>query len=131
MNQNCSFARKPPFFVANLLASLISLLYAPASPAQANVIGRSHTTPPTMHVNALHVGLRPNRNMLALSGSGTVASPSLTDTLVTDFSAGTGTNTYVSQIADGEIIQSPTVGTEFSGTTLPSGWTANNWSSGG
>ena len=28
-------------------------------------------------------------------------------------------------------MQLPTVGTEFSGTTLPSGWTVNNWSSGG
>src|SRR6202140_1633952 len=65
----------------------------------------------------------------ASGGGGT--SGSLTDTLVSDFSAGTGTNTYVSQIVDGEVIQLPTAGTEFSGTAIPSGWTVNNWGSGG
>jgi hypothetical protein len=58
-------------------------------------------------------------------------SGSVSDTTVSDFSAGTGTNTYISQIVDGEVIQSPTVGTEFSGTAVPSGWTVTNWSSGG
>src|ERR1700724_4758561 len=28
-------------------------------------------------------------------------------------------------------MQLPTVGTEFSGTAIPSGWTVNNWNSGG
>src|SRR6202140_1618656 len=65
----------------------------------------------------------------ASGGGGT--SGSLTDTLVSDFSAGTGTNTYVSQIVDGEVIQLPTAGTEFSGTAIPNGWTVNNWNSGG
>ena len=64
-------------------------------------------------------------------GSGGGTSGSLTDTLVSDFSAGSGTNTYVSQMVDGEVIQLPTVGTEFSGTAIPSGWTANNWGNGG
>ncbi len=68
---------------------------------------------------------------VTVSNAGGGPSGILTDTLVSDFSAGTGTNTYVSQIGDGEVIQLPTVGTEFSGTTLPSGWTVNNWSSGG
>jgi len=68
---------------------------------------------------------------VTVSNAGGGPSGTLTDTLVSDFSAGTGTNTYVSQIGDGEVIQLPTVGTEFSGTTLPSGWTVNNWSSGG
>jgi len=49
----------------------------------------------------------------------------LTDTLVSDFSAGTGTNTYVSQMVDGEVIQSPAVGNEFSGSSLPQGWIAS------
>ena len=44
-------------------------------------------------------------------------------TTVADFSAGTaGTTTYVSDTAGGEVILAPTVGTEFSGTTLPAGW---------
>ena len=68
---------------------------------------------------------------VTVSNAGGGASGTLTDTLITDFSAGTGTNTYVSQIVDGEVMQLPTAGTEFSGTTLPSGWTVNNWSSGG
>ncbi|HTC67144.1 MAG TPA: Ig-like domain-containing protein [Candidatus Acidoferrum sp.] len=59
------------------------------------------------------------------------SSGSLTDTLVSDFSAGSNKNTYISQMADGELIQFPAVATEFSGTALPSGWTVNNWSSGG
>jgi hypothetical protein len=66
-------------------------------------------------------------NASGLGGS----SGSLTDTLVTNFSSGTGSSTYVSQMADGELIQFPAVGTEFSGTALPSGWTVNKWSSGG
>src|SRR4029077_18211326 len=65
------------------------------------------------------------------AGGGGGTSGSLTDTLVSDFSAGSGTNTYVSQMVDGEVIQLPTVGTEFSGTSLPNGWTANNWGNGG
>src|ERR1700688_2528004 len=65
------------------------------------------------------------------SGGGGGASGSLIDTLVSDFSAGTGANTYVSQIVDGEVIQLPTAGTEFSGTAIPNGWTVNNWNSGG
>ncbi len=52
----------------------------------------------------------------------------LTDTTVSDFSGGTpGANTYVSQAADGEVILKPTVGAEFSGTALPSGWTSSPW----
>jgi hypothetical protein len=53
----------------------------------------------------------------------------VTDTTVSDFSQGTGTNYYVSQTTDGEVIQSPTVGSEF--TTFPSGWVSIPWASGG
>jgi hypothetical protein len=62
----------------------------------------------------------------------TTASPSFTDTSVADFTAGTtGANTYISQINDGEVILTPTVGTEFSGTMLPTGWYATVWNPGG
>jgi hypothetical protein len=48
-----------------------------------------------------------------------------TDTTVADFNAGaTGSNTYVSQMSDGEVILQPTVGAEFSGSSLPAGWAA-------
>jgi hypothetical protein len=56
----------------------------------------------------------------------------ITDTGVNDFGAGTtGPNTYISQMADGEVILAPTVGSEFSGTALPTGWYSTPWSSGG
>ncbi len=45
------------------------------------------------------------------------------DTTIADFSAGTlGTNTYITSDGDGDVILLPTVGTEFSGTSLPAGW---------
>ena len=55
-----------------------------------------------------------------------------TDTSVAHFTAGTtGASTYVSDTAGGEVILAPTVGAEFGGTTLPSGWSVNPWSGGG
>ena len=49
----------------------------------------------------------------------------ITDTTSSDFAGGTtGSSVYVSETTDGEIILAPTVGTEFSGTTLPASWTA-------
>ena len=56
----------------------------------------------------------------------------LSDTTAADFTAGTLTpGAYVSETADGEVILSPTAGAEFSGTTLPIGWSAETWSAGG
>src|SRR5262245_13036078 len=52
----------------------------------------------------------------------TVPGPTLRDTAETDFLAGSGTGTYASETQDGELILAPTVGTEFSGTTLSPGW---------
>jgi hypothetical protein len=58
-------------------------------------------------------------------------SATLTDTTVADFSAGSGTNTYVSKTADGEVILAPTVGAEFSGGPgLPTGWSSTPWTGG-
>ena len=57
---------------------------------------------------------------------------SLVDTSVADFSAGTpDANIYIAQAVDGELILTPTVGTEFSGTALPSGWFGTPWATGG
>ena len=54
------------------------------------------------------------------------------DTTVADFGAGvTGADTYVSQTGDGEVTLAPSVGAEFSGTTLPAGWVSDQWTSGG
>ena len=58
----------------------------------------------------------------------TALSLSFTDTTVADFSAGTpGANTYVSQTDDGEVTLKPTVGEEFSGGSVPAGWTSCPW----
>ena len=69
------------------------------------------------------------------SWSFTTAAPSfnLTDTTVSDFSAGTpGANTYVSQTGNGEVILKPTEGQEFSGGPgLPAGWSSTPWGAGG
>jgi hypothetical protein len=56
----------------------------------------------------------------------------MTDTTAADFSAGTvDAGTYVTQLGDGEVILTPSVGTEFSGTALPTGWSAVAWNGGG
>jgi phosphodiesterase/alkaline phosphatase D-like protein len=53
------------------------------------------------------------------------------DQTAADFSSGlTGTATYVSQSADGEVILAPASGAEFSGTVLPTGWQAAAWGGG-
>ncbi len=59
----------------------------------------------------------------------TTPSASFTDTTVSDFSAGTtGSNTYVSETGNGEVILKPTEGQEFSGGPgLPAGWTGCTW----
>ena len=64
--------------------------------------------------------------------------PTMHDTTAADFGAGVSTGTYVSETGDaqhvspaGEIILAPSRGTEFSGSTLPSGWVATPWQAGG
>ncbi|MGZ4723657.1 MAG: Ig-like domain-containing protein, partial [Ilumatobacteraceae bacterium] len=56
----------------------------------------------------------------------------IVDTTAADFGAGsTGANTYVSVTDNGEVSLMPTVGAEFQGTTLPTGWVVNPWSGSG
>jgi len=57
--------------------------------------------------------------------------PMVHDTTSADFSAGALSNTYVSESIDGEVILAPTVGSEFSGTTMPAGWPVHQWTTGG
>ena len=52
------------------------------------------------------------------------------DTTVSDFAAGASSSTYVAQIDNGEVTLQPTVATEFSGTTLPAGWTTSPYGGG-
>ena len=61
-------------------------------------------------------------------------SASIVDTTVADFGAGTtGAGTYIAHMVDGEVTLAPTVGTEFDGTNLPSGWATKGtpWATGG
>ena len=60
----------------------------------------------------------------------TTVSPSFgfTDTTVSDFGAGSpDANTYVSETDNGEVTLKPTVGEEFSGSSVPAGWTSCPW----
>jgi VCBS repeat-containing protein len=89
----------------------------------------------------LIAGLRPNttyyyrvtstdaagNSATSAAPSFTVPGPTLRDTAQSDFLAGTGAGTYASETQDGELILAPTVGTEFSGTTMPQGWTEFAW----
>ncbi|MBL0308582.1 MAG: DUF4082 domain-containing protein [Bacteroidetes bacterium] len=51
-----------------------------------------------------------------------------TDNAFSDFSSGnTGGNTYVSLTNDGEVILNPSLGAEFSGAVVPSGWGEEVW----
>jgi hypothetical protein len=69
----------------------------------------------------------------AMAGNSQTPGPgSFTDTTVADFSAGdTGPNTYIGQERDGEVILAPAVGEEFSGSSLPTGWSSADWNTGG
>ena len=70
-----------------------------------------------------------NTDPTPASSSFTVTLPaSFTDTTISDFSAGTpGANTYVSETDNGEVTLKPTEGSEFSGSSLPTGWQVTPW----
>jgi hypothetical protein len=51
---------------------------------------------------------------------------SITDTAVADFAAGSTSSTYVATNGDGEVVLTPALAVEFSGTTLPSGVSSTN-----
>lgn len=58
----------------------------------------------------------------------TLFSECFADRTSADFSQGTtGSSTYVSETADGEVVLAPTVGAEFSGASLPAGWFTEQW----
>ncbi len=67
-------------------------------------------------------------NPPAAPASFATPSAAFIDTTAADFSAGTtGASTAVSQFADGEVVLRGALQEEFSGTTVPSGWTAAPW----
>jgi phosphodiesterase/alkaline phosphatase D-like protein len=53
--------------------------------------------------------------------------PCFVDRDSTSFGSGTLTDAAVSIVTDGEVILAPTIGSEFSGTDLPSGWMSVSW----
>jgi hypothetical protein len=54
------------------------------------------------------------------------------DTTLTDFAAGTASGgVYLAQNGDGEVTLGLAVGSEFSGTALPAGWSSTPWTTGG
>ena len=56
----------------------------------------------------------------------------VSDTTSADFQAGSlDANGYVAESGDGELQLAPASGSEFTGSSLPSGWTTSPWSSGG
>ena len=55
---------------------------------------------------------------------------SYTDATVADFKAGTFANTYAGSNGDGEVVLTPLATAEFTGTTLPSGWTSTSGTGG-
>ncbi len=61
----------------------------------------------------------------------TMPSPTLRDTMPADFAAGVASGTYIAESGDGELTLAPSIGVEFSGTTMPSGWKTHIWSEGG
>ena len=62
----------------------------------------------------------------------TVPSARIIDTTVVDFSGGSlEANTYITSDEDGEVVLSPTAGSEFFGSSLPAGWFDLPYSAGG
>jgi hypothetical protein len=55
----------------------------------------------------------------------------VTQSTFADFSTGSDSGTFVANSADGEVILNPTIGNEFQGTSLGSGWSSTTVSTGG
>src|SRR6476620_6752637 len=62
--------------------------------------------------------------MMIFTTSSIAQDPCVSDQTASDFSLGTLTYTYISETEDGEVILNPSAGAEFSGSTVPSGWTS-------
>ncbi len=75
----------------------------------ADAAGNSSTSPATTGAPASYA---------AAAGSPFV------DATTADFTAGTSASTYAASNGDGEVILTPTVTAEFTGTALPAGWTS-------
>jgi len=64
--------------------------------------------------------------------TGPAVALSLVDTTVADFTAGAPDGgTAIAKLGDGELLLRPTAAVEYTGTSLPTGWTVDPWVSGG
>jgi hypothetical protein len=94
-------------------------------------IGLSGLTPnTTYYYRVISVDRSGNEANIA-APSVTVPGPTLRDTSTPDFNAGTGSGTYTSETADGEVILAPATGAEFSGSALSPGWIDVPYADGG
>jgi len=81
----------------------------------------------------VNLSAQTNSTIAKASGVVTITPPtSWVTTTVNEFGTGTvGAGAYLANTSGGEVSLAPTVGAEFAGTTLPSGWTSTVLSSGG
>ncbi len=63
---------------------------------------------------------------VVFASAGRAATVCSTDTLASDFAAGSG-DCYLAEVADGEVVLAPTEGGEFSGVFPPTGWGSFTW----
>ena len=107
-------------------------------PANVSYAGNTATIDPNADLdpgavyNVTVAGTVTDANGIALGAddtwSFTTASLSFIDTTASDFNAGTpDANTYVSETDNGEVTLKPTEGSEFSGSSLPTGWQVTPW----
>src|SRR5207253_1747047 len=102
-----------------------AMLHAPASGTLGNGVYRYGASGfPTGTYNAANYWV----DVVFTTGSNGTPAQTFVDTTVADFSRGSlDASTYVAASGDGELILQPVVGAEFSGSTVPSGWTMASW----
>ncbi|MDQ2838630.1 MAG: DUF4082 domain-containing protein [Actinomycetota bacterium] len=117
-----------------------------ASSLNLNATAAGSTTSHTVSLTGLTQNTRYYYRVTSVDGSGnSVTSPAspaaaatyvpastpFTDTTDADFTNGTVASSYVASNGGGEVVLTPTATSEFSGTTLPTGWTSTANATGG
>ena len=132
---NSTFELRDP--AHTLVAATVTYDSATRTATLQPVAGLAVSTTYTARVFGGSTGIRDlagNALASSVSWSFTTGGPpplTLTDTTAADFGAGTpNSGVYLSQTGDGEVILAPQAGTEFSGTTLPGGWSSTSWNTG-
>jgi hypothetical protein len=115
---------------ADYQASSGALTFAPGTATRAIVVPVVGNTIDTANKTlVVTLSAAANATITAAQATGTIVDDDTSTQLVTtvaDFKAGTlDAGTYISETTDGEIILTPAIATEFSGTTLPTGWASS------